>query len=161
MALRLFCEGGLPVAITSIEEIRAANAAQEIELSGWEPGVPFRCKARRPRLFEMAAAGEIPNPLLPVVEELFMQNSAALGKRSVADQSKALIALADMTLVEPTAAEIHEAGAVLTDDQLLEIYTFVLGGAAALAGFREAARRATSGNAQANERKAKRTTAGG
>ena len=111
MALRYFCEiGGLIMAVTSIEEIRAANAALEIELSGWEPGTSFRCKARRPRLYEMAAAGEIPNPLLPVVEELFMQNSAALAKRNVADQSKALIALADMTLVEPTVAEIHEAG---------------------------------------------------
>ena len=149
------------MAITSLDEIRAANAAQEIELSGWEPGVTFRCRARRPRLYEMAAAGEIPNPLLPVVEELFMQNSAALAKRDVSDQSKALIALAGMTLVEPTVDEIHEAGAVLTDDQLLEIYTFVLGGAAALAGFRENARRAVGGDAQANGRKAKRAPAGG
>jgi hypothetical protein len=68
------------MAVTPLEEIRAANAAQEIELSGWEPGAPFRCMARRPRLYEMAAAGEIPNPLLPVVEELFMQNTAARRK---------------------------------------------------------------------------------
>lgn len=149
------------MAITSLDEIRALNAAQEIELSGWEPGTSFRCKARRPRLFEMAAAGEIPNPLLPIVEELFVQNSAALAKRSVPDQSKALIALADMALVEPTVDEIHEAGAVLTDDQLLEIYTFVLGGAASLAGFRAAARGAVGGNAEANGRKAKRAPAGG
>ena len=148
------------MAITSLDAIRAANAPQEIEVSGWEPGVPFVCKARRPRLYEMAAAGEIPNPLLPVVEELFMQNSAALAKRNVADQSKALIALADMALVEPTVEEIHEAGAVLTDEQLLEIYTFVLGGAAALAGFRENAGRAVGGDAQANGRKAKRTAPG-
>ena len=149
------------MAVTSLDSIRAANAAQEIELSGWEPGVPFLCKLRRPRLYEMAAAGEIPNPLLPVVEELFMQNTVALAKRSVEDQSKALIALADMALVEPTVAEIHAAGAVLTDDQLLEIYTFVLGGAAVLSGFRAAARRAAGGDGQAAGRKGKRTTPGG
>lgn len=149
------------MAITSLDEIRAANAAQEVELSGWEPDKPFRCRLRRPRLYEMAAAGEIPNPLLPVVEELFMQNTAALSKRSVDEQSKALLALADMALVEPTAAEIHEAGAVLTDDQLLEIYTFILGGAAILAGFREAARRAAGDHVAAIRGKAKRTTQGG
>jgi len=137
------------LAITPLDEIRAANAAQEVELSGWEPGRPFVCRMRRPRLFEMAAAGEIPNPLLPVVEELFMQNAAALSKRNVADQSRALLALAEMALVEPTVEEIHGAGAALTDDQLLEIYAFILGGAAALAGFRAAARRAAGRNGKA------------
>ena len=149
------------MSVTSLDAIRAANAAQEIELSGWEPGVPFVCRARRPRLYEMAAAGQIPNPLLPIVEEMFTQNAAALAKRSIADQSKALLALAGMVLVEPTVAEIHEAGAVLTDDQLLEIFTFVLGGAAALASFRKNARRAVGGNGEANGRKAQRTPAGG
>jgi hypothetical protein len=79
----------------------------------------------------------------------------------VADQSKALLALAGLALVKPTVDEIHEAGAILTDEQLLEIYTFVLGGAAALAGFRAAARRTAGGDAQTGGRKAKRTTAGG
>lgn len=148
------------MAITSLDEIRAANAPQEVELSGWEPDKPFRCKLRRPRLYEMAAAGEIPNPLLPVVEDLFMQNTAALANRSVEEQSKALLALARLALVEPTADEIHEAGAVLTDDQLLEIYTFILGGAAVLAGFREAARRAARDNVAAIRGKAERTAPG-
>lgn len=149
------------MSVTSLDAIRAANAAQEITLSGWEGDEPFVCKARRPRLYEMAAVGDIPNPLLPVVEELFMRNSAALSKRDIAEQSKALVALAELALVEPTVQEIHEAGASLTDDQLLEIYTFVLGGAAALAGFRENARRAVGGNAEANGRKAKRATPAG
>lgn len=149
------------MAVTSLEEIRAANAAQEVELSGWESDKPFRCKMRRPRLYEMAAAGEIPNPLLPVVEELFMQNTAALSKRSVEEQSKALLALANLALVEPTLAEIHEAGGILTDDQLLEIYSFILGGATVLAGFREAARRAAGDHVAAIRNKAKRAASGG
>jgi hypothetical protein len=147
--------------VTSLDAIRAANAAQEIELSGWEPGVPFVCKLRRPRLYELAAAGEIPNPLLPIVEELFMQNAAALAKRSVPDQSKALLSLARLAMAEPTFEEVHEAGAVLTDDQLLEIYTFILGGAAALAGFREVARRAVDRDGEAARGKAKRATPAG
>lgn len=146
--------------ITSIDAIRAANGAVEVELSGWDEQ-PFVCKLRRPRLYEMAAAGEIPNPLLPVVEELFMRNTAALAKRDVADQSKALLALAGLALVEPALEDIHAAGARLTDDQILEIYTFVLGGAASLAGFRANARGAAGGNVEAAGRKGKRTTQGG
>lgn len=149
------------MSVTSLEAIRAANAVQEITLSGWEGAEPFVCRVRRPRLYEMAAAGEIPNPLLPVVEELFMRNTAALAKRDVAEQSKALLALAELTLVEPTVNEIHEAGATLTDDQLLEIYTFVLGGAASLAGFREAARGAVGGDVAAVGGKGKRPVKGG
>lgn len=149
------------MATTSLEAIRAANAAEEITLSGWTPGTEFVCRVRRPRLYELAAAGEIPNPLLPVVEELFMRNTAALQKRDITDQSKALLALAGLALVEPTAAEIHEAGAVLTDEQLLEIYTYILGGAAALAGFRAEQGRIAGGHVEAAGGKSKRTPAGG
>lgn len=147
------------MAITSLEEIRAANAAEEVTLSGWDADKPFVCKLRRPRLYELAAAGEIPNPLLPVVEELFMRNTVALQKRDVAEQSKALVALAGLALVEPTAAEIHDVGAVLTDDQLLEIYTYVLGGAAALAGFRAQQGSNAGGNVAAAGGKGKRAAA--
>ena len=147
------------MATTSLEAIRAANAAEEIALSGWTPGTEFVCRVRRPRLYELAAAGEIPNPLLPIVEELFMRNTAALQKRDISDQSKALLALAGLALVEPTAAEIHDVGAVLTDDQLLEIYTYVLGGAAALAGFRAQQGSNAGGNVAAAGGKGKRAAA--
>ena len=47
------------------------GAVQTITLPGWGGDDAFICKAKRPSLFNMAATGLIPNPLLNTVQQLF------------------------------------------------------------------------------------------
>lgn len=127
---------------TSIEEMARQGGVREITLSGWDGENDITVKARRPSLYAMAAAGHIPNPLLPAADSLFMANGAAIQKSRFDDMAKMLDIIARETLVKPTFEELEQAGLTLTDTQYLEIYRFVIGGAASLERFREAVRAA-------------------
>lgn len=125
--------------ITNIEEIKK-NLDVEAELSGWTEE-PFRCILRRPSMHQMVAAGTVPNPLIPTVERLF---TATVPKEMTPDEqrreSEALLAIARATLKEPSAAQLEEAGVLLTDQQIMEIYAFAVAGPKGLSSFRRGAR---------------------
>lgn len=120
--------------LIGMEAIRRAAAPKAVELPGWEPGESWTAKLRRPGLYELVGKGAVPNPLLGEVERLFM---GAAGSHTSKDEVDALMVIAKAALVEPTLDELTEAGAALTDDQLLCIYSFVLGGALGLSIFRK------------------------
>ena len=139
--------------VTKIEEIRKYGGAQEVELSGWN-GDTVTMMLRRPSLYQMAAAGQIPNPLLSVAESLFMASGSGIMKADFLDTAKMMDTLARAVLVEPTYDELAEAGVALTDMQYNEIYAFVLRGPAGLARFRKAVRRAAGEHVADTEREA-------
>lgn len=121
--------------ITDLERMKQGGGPKEVTLSGWD-GEEITVLLRRPTLFNMAASGQIPNPLLPAAEALFMMNGSRITKNSLTDTAKALIEIARAALVKPTLEEMAEAGLELTDEQLNEIYAFVIGGAKRLETFR-------------------------
>lgn len=109
----------------------------ELEISGWGSGESITVKARRPSLYNMAAMGFIPNPIMGAMQAMFSGVTAKVDAVDARKQGECVIAMAKYALVEPTYQQIEEAGLKLTDDQLMEIYTFAIGGAAALAAFRK------------------------
>lgn len=102
-------------------------------------------RVRKPTLYNMASTGVIPNPLLETVQQLFMASAKKIEKISLEKQANALIQMARYALVEPTLDDIVAAGLTLTDEQLLALYAFAIGGAAALAPFRQGVRQRPDG----------------
>lgn len=120
--------------VTTIDEIRQRTAEQVQELPGFGDGEPFVAKLRRVSLLDMAKSGDIPNELLGTVSELY--NKGATGVKGLADVAKSYHFIAEKSLVEPSYQELTDAGLTLTDSQLLGIYLYSVGGAAALKTFR-------------------------
>lgn len=121
--------------VTDVAEVAKLHGIQEIVLPGWGPEAPFVCRVRKPTLYNMASTGVIPNPLLETVQQLFMASAKKIEKISLEKQANALIQMARYALVEPTLDDLVAAGLTLTDEQLLALYAFAIGGAAALAPF--------------------------
>lgn len=125
--------------ITDLNTLKAMSAAEEVTLSGWN-GDEIRVRLKRPALYEMAATGGIPNPLLSVADALFSGNSEAIKRAPMDEVAKTLRTLAKAALIEPSWDELTEAGITLTDQQINEIYAYIVGGAAQLGRFRDTVR---------------------
>lgn len=119
-----------------LEKMAKQHGVQERTIHGWANGEMITVKMRRPGLYNMAAMGFVPNPLLGAIQAMFSGDSAQLDRVDAKKQGECVIAMAKYALVEPTYAQLTEAGLELTDRQLMDIYLFALGGAAMLAGFR-------------------------
>ena len=131
--------------ITNIEQMIAKAGAKEVQLSGWE-GDEITVMLKKPSLYEMAASGSIPNPLLGIAEALFVGNQDTIKRTPIDEVAKTLRSMAKKALVNPTWDELQNAGIELTDQQINEIYAFIVGGAAQLERFRAAERNSIGGN---------------
>lgn len=119
----------------SAKKLAKRHGAVCLRLPGWD-GEDFCVRARRPSLYNLAASGLVPNPLLGAVQSLFAADDGALEDLPLERQAQALLAIARYALVEPSYEELTAAGLALTDEQLLALYVFAMGGAAALEPFR-------------------------
>ena len=122
--------------VIDLAAVAAKHGVQEIVLPGWDAAEPFVCKARRPSVFNMASTGHIPNPLMGAVQKMFSGAAREVEAVPLDQQAKVMIQLAKYALVEPAYDEIEAAGLTLTDEQLMNIYAFALGGARVLEPFR-------------------------
>lgn len=129
-----------------LEKTAQRYGAQSIEIHDWDGSGMIEVRARRPGLYNMASMGFIPNPLLGAMQAMFSGNTAQINAVDAKKQGECLTAIARYALVEPTMAQITEAGLELTDQQLLELYQFALAGPVRYAAFRAAA----DGTAAAN-----------
>lgn len=131
--------------ITSIQQICAQAAPEEVTLSGFKHDQEITVALHTPSLYALLAENALPNPLLPVVKKLFQEGPQA---QNVAEPdagfANALRTIARETLVQPSFAELEESGVQLTDRQLLEICVYATRGPAGLAIFREGIRAAAA-----------------
>lgn len=122
---------------TPILEIAAQAAPEEVTLSGFRAGTEICVELRAPSFYALLAANAVPNPLLPVVNQLFMSGPQAKDVESPNPElAKAMMVIARESLKQPTMDELEENGVQLTDRQLLEIAVYASRGPAALAAFR-------------------------
>ena len=129
-----------------LEKTAQRYGAQSIEIHDWDGSGMIEVRARRPGLYNMASMGFIPNPLLGAMQAMFSGNTAQINAVDAKMQGECLTAIARYALVEPTMAQITEAGLELTDQQLLELYQFALAGPVRYAAFRAAADGAAAAN---------------
>lgn len=131
------------MAVTSFDAIlgMAPTQPEELTLSGWNPDTEITVLVKKPNFYNLLAKNAIPNPLLPEMQKLFVRRQVAEEhSKASADFAKALIYIARECLVEPTYAQLEEAGVELTDDQLLELCMYATLGPELLRSFRESAR---------------------
>ena len=129
-----------------LEKTAQRYGAQSIESHDWDGSGLIEVRARRPGLYNMASMGFIPNPLLGAMQAMFSGSTAQINAVDAKKQGECLTAIARYALVEPTMAQITEAGLELTDQQLLELYQFALAGPVRYAAFRAAADGAAAAN---------------
>ena len=129
-----------------LEKTAQRYGAQSIEIHDWDGSGMIEVRARRPGLYNMASMGFIPNPLLGAMQAMFSGSTAQINAVDAKKQGECLTAIARYALVEPTMAQIMEAGLELTDQQLLELYQFALAGPVRYAAFRAAADGAAAAN---------------
>ena len=112
------------MSVTPLETLLAAAPTQpeEIELPGWYGGEAITVRVKRPNFYHLLARDCVPNPLIPVVQKMFVHGFDAGDVASATPEfARALLTIAGETLVEPTLTQLTEAGVELTDDQLLEL----------------------------------------
>lgn len=133
--------------ITGIDELRAMGGREIVELSGWKKDAPFVCELKQVGMYELMAANYVPNPLVPVVRELFMGMKRAVENGFTdPEDAKGFVAIARAAMLNPTYDQVREAGLDLTDRQVLEIFFFATRGASALAAFRKGTGGAAGGD---------------
>ena len=124
----------------SLKELSKMAEGFEVELSGFDSETVFPVRLSRPSLLRLAADGEIPNTLLAAAGTLFSSNILAANGRDgegMPDTYRVMERIARASLVSPTLEEIESAGLHLTDQQLIEIYSFSQTGVKPLHSFRK------------------------
>lgn len=122
-----------------ITDLKEAISTVTTEISGWTEEQTLEVTLKKPQLYTMLVSGNIPNPLIDVVEKLFVAAYRPQDDNQRVLEARGLMEIARVALVKPTLAEIEEAGLQLTDSQLLEIYAFALSGVNGLKTFRKRA----------------------
>lgn len=124
--------------VTSIYDLQRYAKGQIVKLPDFAEGQPFVAMMRRPSLLIMAKKGKIPNRLLATATDLFNggKSNNANSDSILSDTFDVCEAIAEAALVEPTMAEIKEAGLELSDNQLIAIFNYAQRGVEALDNFR-------------------------
>lgn len=127
---------------TTIGQLKSYVGGEVVELPGWVSDQPFYCRLTHPSLLKMASNGEIPNSLLTSASNLFKGSGTKKGKTSsdsgdrVSEMYDTLVTIAKASMAEPSYEELEEAGIELTDQQLMEIFSYSQNGVNSLKSFR-------------------------
>lgn len=114
----------------------APTEAEILELPGWRKDSTIKVKARRPSFYALLAENAVLNPLIPEMNKLFVGHDRGDVTKDAKEYAAALVAIARLTLAEPTYDELIEAGVTLTDDQLTDISLYATEGMDFLLSFR-------------------------
>lgn len=126
--------------VTSFEDLKSYANGTVVRFSDFAEGQPFVARVRRPSMLSLAKAGKIPNSLLSVANDLFAKGGAAALDASndfMSQMYDVCHVLCEATLIEPTLAQIEEAGLELSDAHFMEIFNYTQQGVKALEDFRE------------------------
>lgn len=114
---------------TTLADIKAFANGELVELPSFIEGASFVARMRRPSLQSMAKSGKIPNTLLVKANELFFrgQSNEDVDMEDIEllpNSYELYHIVAEASLIEPSLAEIEDAGLELTDQQLIAIYNY-------------------------------------
>lgn len=126
--------------VTSLRDLEVYSKGALIRLSDFAEGMPFVARIKRPSMLALSKSGKIPNSLLTSANALFEKG----GKAADVDNPKMLEEMYDVmeiicraALVEPTYDDIIKSGLTLTDEQMMEIFSYTQVGVKALESFRK------------------------
>lgn len=126
--------------ITSISDLHIYGQGQVVRFPDFAEGQPFVARVRRPSMLVLAKQGKIPNQLLHTASELFAKGGAGMDtddKNMLSNFYDTCEIICDAALMQPTLADIKNAGISLSDDQLMAIFNYTQTGVKALQTFRK------------------------
>lgn len=124
--------------ITSFEDLQSYAQGQVVTLPPFAEGQPFVARLRRPSMMALVKSGKIPNTLLQTANSLFLKSSVDDKDDGALDSLWGVLdTLCEAALLEPTYAQVKEAGLSLTDDQMMFIFKYTQQGVKALESFRK------------------------
>ena len=124
--------------ITSFSDLEAYAKGQLVELPAFAEGQPFIARIKRPSMLALIKSGKIPNSLLNTAGQLFTDGMPDVTADDSAMEKlfSLLDKVAEACLVEPSYAQLKEAGMELSDDQYMFIFNYTQRGVKALESFR-------------------------
>lgn len=125
--------------ITPISTLKDYAAGEIVEFPPFSPGQKFVARIKRPSMMMLMKTGKIPNTLMSTASNLFAGNDVgAKDNENVYTEVLDIIeVLAEASFIEPTWAELQEAGIELTDEQYTFLFNYTQRGVKALEPFCE------------------------
>ena len=124
---------------TTLQQLKGYQSGQVVRLPDFADGQPLVARMRRPSMLMLAKSGKIPNQLLTSAANLFNGTAAQasnVGSDTLSQMFDIVTIICQESLIEPSYAEIQEAGLELTDDQMMAIFNYTQTGVRALRNFR-------------------------
>lgn len=123
--------------VTPISTLVEYNRGEVVALPPFRAGCPFIARLRRPSMLMLAKSGKIPNSLIKSANKLFNGKGVDdSNDNSMQDAFDVFEVLCEASFVEPTYAELKQAGIELTDEQYTAVFSYTQQGAKALEPFR-------------------------
>lgn len=126
--------------VTSLSELEIYGKGQIVRFPDFAEGQPFVARIKRPSMLVLSKLGKIPNSLMKTANKLFAGNGITKEDEKNEQMMKDLFGVLDVIceacFVEPTFAQIKEAGIELTDEQMMFVFNYTQKGVRALEKFR-------------------------
>jgi|LSQX01.1.fsa_nt_gb hypothetical protein len=130
--------------VTSLAEM-TQSATPVVPIPSWDGDSEIHVRLRRVTLTALIQSGQLPNELLAFAQELTQKGQVGepislskLESEAFAKYTDLMHAMAKAALAEPTYDQILTEVGWLTDQQLMAIHYYCLGGVRALHSFRKA-----------------------
>lgn len=127
--------------VISIDELKN-KATEIIEIPDFDGDGTINIRVKKPQIMSLITSGKIPNPLLPTALSILDGRDHVSRKNKTEDQiaqdiaiegAKSIEIYCRACMVEPS---FEEAGEYLTDEQMLAIFNWAIGGVKKMANFR-------------------------
>lgn len=125
--------------ITSVNDLHMYGQGKVVRFPDFAEGQPFVARVRRPSMLVLAKQGKIPNTLLNAANELFAGGGSGMdadNPKMLSDLYDVCEVIAEAALMQPTYAEIKQAGIQLSDNQMMALFSYTQNGIRALESFR-------------------------
>lgn len=126
--------------ITTVSDLQSYAQGTIIRLPDFTDGQPFVARMRRPSLLILAKKGKIPNSLLAAAGELFTKGGSGLDaddENMLSNMYDIMEVICESALIQPSMADIKNAGLELSDNQMMAIFNYTQTGVKALESFRK------------------------
>lgn len=138
----------MDIGVTSIDQLKVMAGGEIVKLPPFIQGQDFYAKLRRPSMLKLVQSGKIPNSLLRTANMLFsggVDKELDRDDEFMKDMFDLIDVLAESVFIEPSWAELKQAGIELTDEQYMFIFNYTQEGIKAVEPFREITQNSSAG----------------
>jgi len=127
------------IQVTSIRDLKTYAKGKIVTLPHFADGQPFNARLIRPSMLALVKQKKIPNALLSSANELFKSGGSNLDtddSEMMDNIFSVMDIICEASFSEPTYQQIKDAGIVLSDEQMMFVFSYSQEGVKALSNFR-------------------------